>query len=121
MIAVDYDDTNILNILFDYFHFFDCSKQTSISSVRNAIFWFCKKYFEADAVLNMIKKIKKRQVTGFGPLCHKFVSNSTFRENIPVILSDDLFSSLVKTQETNFPKKTFRPMFHLTKISNNVF
>jgi len=56
MIAVDYDDTNILNILFDYFHCFDCSKQTSISSVRNAIFWFCKKYFEADAVLNMIQQ-----------------------------------------------------------------
>jgi len=50
MIAVDYDDTNILNILFDFFTFLIVLNQTSITSVRNEIFWFCKKYFEADAV-----------------------------------------------------------------------
>jgi len=39
----------ILNFLFKFFHFFDCSNQTSITLVRNKIFWFCKRYFEADA------------------------------------------------------------------------
>jgi len=46
MIAVNYDDTKILNILFD---FFTCLIVLS-KRVRNEIFWFCTKYFEADAV-----------------------------------------------------------------------
>jgi len=37
-------------IIYDFSHFFDCSNQTSITSVRNEIFWFCKKYLEPDAV-----------------------------------------------------------------------
>jgi len=32
-----------------FFNFFDCSNQTSITSVRNEIFRLCKKYFEAHA------------------------------------------------------------------------
>ena len=40
-IALDYDDTNFLNFLFNFSHFFDCSNQTSKTSVR-------KKYLEAD-------------------------------------------------------------------------
>jgi len=40
----------ILNFLFNSLHFFDCSNQTSITAVRNKIFWFWKNYFESDAV-----------------------------------------------------------------------
>jgi len=31
MIAEDYDDTNNLKLVFQFFHFFDCSNQTSIT------------------------------------------------------------------------------------------
>jgi len=47
MIADYYDDTKNLKLFIQFFH---CSNQTSITSVRNKIFWYCKKYFEADAV-----------------------------------------------------------------------
>jgi len=50
MIAKDYDDMKTLKLYIQFFHCFDYSNQTSITSVRNKIFWFCKKYFEADAV-----------------------------------------------------------------------
>jgi len=50
MISEDYDDTRNLKLFIQFFHFFDCSNQTTITSVRNKIFSFCKKYFEADAV-----------------------------------------------------------------------
>jgi len=38
-----------LHFLF-IFSIFDRSNQTSITSVTNKIFWYCKNYFEADAV-----------------------------------------------------------------------
>jgi len=38
MIAVDYDDTKILNILFDFFTFLIVLSKNSITSVRNEIF-----------------------------------------------------------------------------------
>jgi len=43
MIAEYYDDTKSLKLFIRFFHFFDCSNQMSITSVRNKIFWFCKK------------------------------------------------------------------------------
>jgi len=55
MIAEDYDDTKNLKLFIRYFHYFDCSNQTSITLVRNKIFWLRKKYFEADAVWNTIE------------------------------------------------------------------
>jgi len=45
----------ILNFLFDFVTFFDCSYDTSVTSVRNKISWYCKNYFEADAVWNMLQ------------------------------------------------------------------
>jgi len=50
MITEYYVDTNNLKPFIRFFHFFDCSNQTSITSVRNKIFRYCKKYFVADAV-----------------------------------------------------------------------
>jgi len=51
MIVEDHDDTENLKLFIRFFHFFDCSNQTSITSViMSNIFSFCKKYFEADAV-----------------------------------------------------------------------
>jgi len=50
MIADYYDDMKNLNFLFVFIHFIDCSNQMSITSVSNKIFWYCKKYFETDAV-----------------------------------------------------------------------
>jgi len=55
MIAEDYDDMKNSKVFIRFFHFFVCSNQMSITSVRNKIFCFCKKYFEADAVQNMMK------------------------------------------------------------------
>jgi len=34
MITEDYDDTKILRFLFNFFHFFDCNNQTSVTSVK---------------------------------------------------------------------------------------
>jgi len=48
MTAVDYDDTKSHKIFNRFFHFFDCSNQTSIISARSKIVSVCKKYFEAD-------------------------------------------------------------------------
>jgi len=50
MIAEDYDDTKNLTRFIRFLPFFGCSNQTSITSVISKIFWFCKRYFEADAV-----------------------------------------------------------------------
>jgi len=50
MIEDYYGDTKNLKLFIRFFHFFDCSNQSGITSVRNKIFSFCKKYFEADAV-----------------------------------------------------------------------
>ena len=50
MIADYYDDTKNLEFFIHFFHFFDCSNQMSITSVRNKISLFCKTYFEADVV-----------------------------------------------------------------------
>jgi len=50
MIADYYDDTKNVKLFIRFFHFFDCSIQMSITSVRNKTFSYCKKYFEADAV-----------------------------------------------------------------------
>ena len=47
MFVEDFDDTKNLKI---FIHFFDCSNQMSITSLRNNIFLFCKMYFEADVV-----------------------------------------------------------------------
>jgi len=35
MIADYYDDTKNLKLFIQFFHFFDCSNQTGITSVRN--------------------------------------------------------------------------------------
>jgi len=71
MIAEDYDYTKKLKLFIRFFHLFDCSNQMSTTSVRYKIFWFCKKYFEADAVEIMIEsKSQKRHMTGFETLCH---------------------------------------------------
>ena len=48
MIADYYDDTKNVKIFIGFFKIFDCSNQMSI--VRNMIFWYCKKYFETNAV-----------------------------------------------------------------------
>ena len=53
MTAEDYDDTKTLKLFIRFILLFDCSYQTSITSVSNKIFLFCKKYFSADAVYNM--------------------------------------------------------------------
>jgi len=60
MIAEDYDDTKNLKFFIRFFHFFHCSNQTSITSVRNKIFSFCKMYFEADVLSNMIEQKKQK-------------------------------------------------------------
>jgi len=39
MIAEDYDDTKNLKLFIRFFHFFYCSNQTNIISVRNKISW----------------------------------------------------------------------------------
>jgi len=41
MIAEYYDDTKNLQL---FIYSFDCYIQTSITSVRNKIFWLCKRY-----------------------------------------------------------------------------
>jgi len=50
MITDCYVDTNSLKHFIPFFNGFDCPNLTSITSIRNKIFWYCKKYFEADAV-----------------------------------------------------------------------
>jgi len=45
MIADYYDDTKNVKLFIHIFHFFDCSNLMSITSVRNKIFWYYKKYF----------------------------------------------------------------------------
>jgi len=50
MITDYYDDMKIIKLFILFFLFFECSNQKSITSVRNKIFWSCKKYFEANAV-----------------------------------------------------------------------
>jgi len=50
MIAEDYDGTINLKLFIRIVHFIDCSNQTSITSDSNKILWFCKRYFEADAM-----------------------------------------------------------------------
>jgi len=50
MIADCYDIMKNLKLFISIFHFFDSSNKTSITSDRNKIIWYCKKYFEADAV-----------------------------------------------------------------------
>jgi len=51
MIANYYDDTKNVKLFIRFFHVFDCSNQMSITSVRNQIFWYCKKYFEAKCIV----------------------------------------------------------------------
>jgi len=46
MIADYYDDTKYLKLFIGFFNFLDCSNQTSVTSVRNKIILFCKKYFK---------------------------------------------------------------------------
>ena len=43
-IAEDFDDTNLLNFLFDLLTLYDCTNQV----IRQKIFSFFKMYFEAD-------------------------------------------------------------------------
>jgi len=50
MIENYYDGTKNVKLFTQFFHFFDCSNQMSVTSVRNKIPWYCKKYLEADAV-----------------------------------------------------------------------
>jgi len=50
MAAKCFDDAR--NFLFDFLNSYDWNNQSSIISIRNKIFWFCKKYLEADALQN---------------------------------------------------------------------
>jgi len=69
MAAKCFDDTNILKLFIPISY--DCSNQMRITSVRKKIFGFCKKYFGADELKNMMEqKSQKQHVRGFEPLCH---------------------------------------------------
>ena len=72
----------ILNFLIDLFNFFNCFNHTSITSVRNKIFWFFKNYLkEMQCRIWLHKRNQKRQVTGFEP----FVTNHYRYYNFVVI------------------------------------
>ena len=62
MIADYYDDTKNVKLFIRFFHFIDCSNQVSITSVRNKIFWYCKKYFWSNRSVeyDSIKKLKTK-------------------------------------------------------------
>jgi len=80
IIAGDYDDTKNHKLFIRIFHYFCCSIQTSITSVRNKILWYCKSILkQMQCRIWFNKKAKKdkwwvwapvSQVTGFEPLCH---------------------------------------------------
>src|SRR6218665_191091 len=60
-----YDDTKYLKLFIRFSNFFGPSNQTSKISVRNKIFSLYKKYFEADALSNIIQ-LKKSKTTNDG-------------------------------------------------------
>jgi len=67
MIAEDCVDTKHLKVFIQIFNFLYCSYQTSITSVWNQIFWFCKsilKQMQCGIWLNKKVKNYNRQVLG---------------------------------------------------------
>ena len=65
MIAEDYDNTKNLNLFIRYFPFSECSNQSEYNLSQKQDILNCKKYFEADAVQNMIEQKAKTKSDGF--------------------------------------------------------